>query len=76
MNLLMFLLVFIFFCEIYYVMMKIKEMIEVCGEVSVFLLIFWNKFILEKFEKLIGSLVDVLEILFLDFFDIFDEVRE
>lgn len=64
------------FREIYHVMMKTKEMIEACGEASVFLSIFRNKSTSEKFEKLTGSLADALEILPLDLLDISDEVRE
>lgn len=73
-NLLMFLFVLIVFWDIFYVMFKIKELLDDCREFSVFLLVFRNKFMLEKFYEIIVSLVFVLDVLFLEFFEIFDEV--
>lgn len=64
------------FRDIYHVMMSTKERIDECRDSSVFLSVFQNKSISEKFYEITGNLVAALEMLPLELLEISDEVRE
>ncbi|KAG0554128.1 hypothetical protein M758_12G067000 [Ceratodon purpureus] len=64
------------FRDIYHVMMSTKERIDECRESSIFLSVFRNKSVSEKFYEITGNLVAALEMLPLELLEISDEVRE